>query len=451
MRKIYLSVFILLLFSLNLGAQGANGNVQDMASTLNLRSAPGLSGQVIAELPGNTDLIVMERSANSTWFHVKTLDGAEGWVSANYVKLLVDLSSIPVTETEIVESNVSNAPAQIEGETAARITKNLVGALNFRSQPSLSAQIIGALKPGTGITVLGLDESGAWANIRIANGASGWVSADFIEYVSAESSDIMDNADSSSPSSTGNNSGATITTAGVTAIYKIGRSAGNIPYNFSRVGDSMTASEYFLYPFGHGVYNLGAYGNLQKTIDYFKQGMNSFLHTPLAAGGGWTTAIVLDPKFANSASCQSGESPLECEYRVVRPSVALIMFGSNDIAAMNGDQFAGNLQRITEITISKGIIPVLSTIPPRPGFDVASFNNIIRVVANQYNVPLWDYFSVMASLPNSGLSGDNLHPSDSGGFEHVADFTGDYLKAGYTQRNLGALQVLDSIRRKTLP
>jgi lysophospholipase L1-like esterase len=134
----------------------------------------------------------------------------------------------------------------------------------------------------------------------------------------------------------------------------------------------------------------------------------------------------------------------------VRPAIALIMIGTNDSGSGSPDVFAGNLRQIVQTTIDMGIVPVLSTIPPKnlgdeQNFRVDAYNAVIRQVAAQYDVPLWDYFSNMASAPNRGMHPDGLHPSQSPLGSGI--LTAESLNYGYTIRNLNALQVLDAIWR----
>jgi hypothetical protein len=166
----------------------------------------------------------------------------------------------------------------------------------------------------------------------------------------------------------------------------------------------------------------------------------------MAAHNGWSTDSVLNPAQADHNLCRSGETPLECEYRVVKPSVALVMLGTNDSGGLPTSQYTANLHRIVEISINMGVIPVLSTIPPKhydPNTDgrVAEFNQIIVATARAYDIPLWDYFSVMFPLPAEGLSSDGVHPSIPPSGTSVV-FDAVNLNYGYAMRNLTALQVL---------
>jgi hypothetical protein len=244
-------------------------------------------------------------------------------------------------------------------------------------------------------------------------------------------------------------------------LYLKGQSLGNRPNVFSKVGDSITVSPYFLYPFGSGAYNLRGYGKLQPVVNYFAQadardGNNSFLNPSLAAYNGITTGGILDPNNAWGQVCQSGETPLECEYRIVKPSVALIMLGTNDVASTALDTYRSNLGRIVQITVDRGIIPVLSLLPTRQGYEnsIPAFNQVIADTAAANDIPLWNFGGAIYALDNNGLS-DGIHPSAPPGngpddFAAAADFTGDNLGYGYTVRNLTALQVLDAVWRRAM-
>jgi uncharacterized protein YraI len=241
-------------------------------------------------------------------------------------------------------------------------------------------------------------------------------------------------------------------------IYRAGQKLGNHANVFSKVGDSITASQYFLLPIGQGHYQLGAYTQLQKVIDYFsaapaRDGRNSFENPSLAAHDGWSTSTVLNPAEAWSQVCQPGETPLTCEYRVVKPAVALIMLGTNDMAVNTPDVFKSNLSGIVQTTIDNGIIPILSTVPYHEGYDAAVpvFNQIIVDTANAYRIPLWDFHRVLEMLPNHGLV-DGTHPTppSNGDLNLAADFSPVNLSYGYTLRNLTALYALDAVWRKAM-
>ena len=241
-------------------------------------------------------------------------------------------------------------------------------------------------------------------------------------------------------------------------LVAAGKRLGNRLDVFAKVGDSITANPIFLAPVGTGGLRLGGYTNLQPVVDFFSRTMartnNSFANESLAAHGAWTTIDVLNPGAANGSICSPGETPLDCELRVSKPSVALIMFGSNDMRSVPIDQFRANLSAIVRITEGHGVIPVLSTTLGRKDIpDLASrtaaYNSVIVQVAAANGVPIWNYWLACSGLPNGGLSNDNLHPSmpyDG----NTAIFDSDHLLAGINVRNLTALQVLDALYRTVL-
>ncbi|MBX3064466.1 MAG: SGNH/GDSL hydrolase family protein [Anaerolineae bacterium] len=238
------------------------------------------------------------------------------------------------------------------------------------------------------------------------------------------------------------------------ALVRQGKRLGNRLNVFSKIGDSITAFGYFLTPIGAGGLQLGAYGNLADTVSFFSSEIartnNSFANESLAARGGWTTADLLEPAQATPGICEAGETPVDCELRVVKPSVALIMIGTNEVTGGDVIGFRTRLTQIIRIVKKHGVIPVLSTIPYRRDSDpalnnVEAFNlAIVRLAANQA-IPLWNYWLAVEALPSNGISTDNVHPSvpEDG---NTAIFDDYHLQYGFTMRNLTALQVLNALR-----
>jgi hypothetical protein len=163
--------------------------------------------------------------------------------------------------------------------------------------------------------------------------------------------------------------------------------AGSVNYrdSFAKIGDSITESASFLYDVGcqrppDPVY-YGAYAGLIPLVQYFQARTfgagyssawcavaDSFTRSSVAALSGATSAFAASP----TSACPSPfTTVLRCEYYRMRPSYALIMFGTNDVLA-NIDValpdalagYRGNMQGIVTQSIADGVVPVLSTIPP---------------------------------------------------------------------------------------
>lgn len=331
------------------------------------------------------------------------------------------------------------------------------GSLRLRGTPGTAGNVLGYLDANTQVTVIGRTEDIVWAQVRLADGGTGWVASQYLTITFDMSLVSVTGTaeDSAWPTSVPVVvPGGIDVVSGVTShsrlIFLDGRAKGNSAHTFTRVGDSITASSYFLTQIGTSSYRLGDYTYLQGAINFFSgpngRGANPFAAASLAARNGWSTESVLSPGLADSNVCRPGETPLECEFRLVRPSVALIMFGTNDSGGMPSGTFSANMSRIVQISIDMGVIPVLSTIPPKhynPATDgrVAEFNQIIIATARAYDVPLWNYWQAMSQLPREGLDADGVHPSiPPSGSSVIFDST--HLQYGYTMRNLTALQVL---------
>lgn len=185
-----------------------------------------------------------------------------------------------------------------------------------------------------------------------------------------------------------------------------------IPHlRFSKVGDSITDNAAFLTAFDEkGYYDLDEYQYLQSAVDAYS---GSFSRKSLAAKYGWSSLGVVAPNLSDKSVCESWETPLECEYRIWQPSVAIVMIGTND-AANNArlDDFETNINLIIDISRKRGIFVILSTIPPSSKFDVTNYNNVIRHIAEYRHVDLLDYWFVLETMvPNSGIGEDGIHPN----------------------------------------
>ena len=173
----------------------------------------------------------------------------------------------------------------------------------------------------------------------------------------------------------------------------------------------------------------------------------SYARKSFAAAGGFNVAGPFDPTWSDPALCPNGESPLMCEYRQQNPSVALIMFGTNDVGYTDAATYDYYLRSIVSTTLDSHILPLLSTFPNRPENAEKSrlLNQIAVKVAQDYDVPLINLNRALAALPNQGVDpADPIHlsvPND----KRVDIFDAAHLQAGFTVRNLVTLQALAAL------
>ena len=210
------------------------------------------------------------------------------------------------------------------------------------------------------------------------------------------------------------------------------------------MGDCLTESPHFLSPFAGEAINLGGNTSLGEVVAQFRA---SFGATSLAAYDGLLTTAVLDPAFANPGACQPGETPLRCEYRVRKPTIAVIMFGAQDLLFTPPHEFNRNLRQIVHETMAAGVVPLLSTFPGHAGQweRAIQYNQIVVQVALDYDVPLLNLFRALEPLPNHGLTSDGRHLTPP--ITHPADLSAANLRQGYPLRNLLTLQALDAVWR----
>ena len=239
----------------------------------------------------------------------------------------------------------------------------------------------------------------------------------------------------------------------IKAIYQEGLKKGNNIHVFSKVGDCMTATDDFLKPFSEAGYSLGDYGSLAKVIKFFEKDLvgdtklNSFANPGQAATSGFNAAGVLDSIWSDPKVCKPDESPLRCEYRIAKPGIALIMFGTNDMKSIQPDQFDFYLRRVVVQTANAGIIPVLSTFPVQPGLEKQSvlYNQITARIAADYDLPLINLYLGLKPLPNQGVDPVNTTHMTKPEKGTTGDLTKDSLTAGYNTRNLLTLQTLEAV------
>ena len=220
-------------------------------------------------------------------------------------------------------------------------------------------------------------------------------------------------------------------------MYQLGVVKGNDPHAFAKIGDCETDTDWFLEDFdkGPGSYSLGPYQSLQSVIDYFK---DSFGRKSLAARRGFNAASLLTTFWSDPEQCKTDETPLACEYRIQRPSLALIMLGTNDVSRK--DAFEQNLRQVIQFSLDQSVLPVLATKADNLEGDESINATIVRL-AQEYDLPLWNFWAEVQPLPGHGLVEDGAH------LTHAPNRFDDPLvmKAAWPWRNLSTLQVLDAV------
>lgn len=222
-------------------------------------------------------------------------------------------------------------------------------------------------------------------------------------------------------------------------IFLRGQELDNLADVFIKIGDSNSTTTWFLAPMARGDYSLGdEYEYLRPAIDAFGE---SFIRNSVTVRRGFTTSSVLATLWADPEQCEIGETPIACEVRIMKPSFALLMLGSNDIP--HPENFEPNMRKIIEELIGLGVVPILATKMDNMERD-HSINDKIARLAFEYEIPLWNLWKALLPLKRHGaLPDDEAHLTVAGCY-----FDDELvMKSGWPWRNLTALQAIDAVWR----
>lgn len=357
------------------------------------------------------------------------------------------------------------ALAQESGAKACYVVANQSG-VRVRNGPSVDEYgVIGVLSAGQALPVTGRNAAGDWYAVEYTDedgqqAPAAWIAASVVQ--TDGTCDGLPFVDEPAPPQEFTDLMAvpvlpeSLDTEALRAVFERGQALGNDPHVFTKVGDCNTDTSYFMTGFDMDDYDLGPYAELEPTIDFFA---GSFEHVSLAGQVGFNALTVLEPLWVDPSICNpgDGEGPLACEYRRERPSVVVMMFGPNDMINLTNEQFEQALRDIIDLSLDQGVIPVLTTFTwHHDKFWQKSLElNMITVeIAQEYDLPLINFWRVARDLPNFGLVADYTHLTDTGYYGanrfRIAFSDGEETVSGYALRNLLTLQMLDHLRRDVL-
>jgi hypothetical protein len=263
------------------------------------------------------------------------------------------------------------------------------------------------------------------------------------------------------------------TASHVRAVFHAGQAQGRRSDAFGLVGDSMTVEGSFMRPFAtpHALAPAAAralkLSRGASVIDFFRDARvddpsmsaDSFL-APRAAKVGVRASWPLTPRGAKA------QIPLDEMVTAVSPAYAVVLYGANDALWRTGDptrlrtEFVGSLTALVDALETRGIVPVLTTIPKHmrergwpdcPSNATSGANErfaahatmlsaAVADLACRHHLPLIDLRWALDPLLDHGVGPDGVHLSihPSGGA--VLDESG--LQCGYNVRNLVTLREL---------
>lgn len=179
-------------------------------------------------------------------------------------------------------------------------------------------------------------------------------------------------------------------------IYLFGQTLGNDPRAFSIFGDCQARPDEFF-----GLYETdasavaGLPSELREAVNYFQGSFNR--ESATAQDGTTPGALLWDQWHRGEYGCAFGETPVDCELRVHRPSFVIIQIGSH-FESRNTEY----LRRVINQLLENGVIPILATKGDNRELD-HRINRDMALLAKEFNLPLWNFWAALSELPNRGL------------------------------------------------
>jgi hypothetical protein len=208
--------------------------------------------------------------------------------------------------------------------------------------------------------------------------------------------------------------------------YQAGVAQGKIdPHAFSVFGDCQGEADAFL-----GVFDTSPglvkqiTPNLQEYVNQFSGSFNRY--NPAAKSGSSAGSVLFAPWNDNKDGlCLEGETPVDCELRVHRPSIVFIQLGTHFEPPERNYLY---LSTIIEKVLETGAVPVMVT--KADNLELTGYvNQNIADLASEYDLPTWNFWSSVQGLPEQGLQPNGMHLTEAGTVTH----------------QLGALRVLGAI------
>ncbi len=429
-----------------------------VATSAFLHDAPSVQSPRTYSLFQGQVFAIVGRNADGSWLQLDFAGATRGtWVWTPVGKVTGRLGGVPVAAGNPTPAPTAAAPTPPAGPAGSasvgHVTFTVVAkAIFVRSRPDLSGTRLLSVFKGQTFNVLARTADSLWLKIDVA--AEAWVYADN-GTVHGNLKAVTEAGAAPTPAATPLPGGTSATpepanpaalaplpviSARARQIYQFGLTLGNNPRAFAKVGDCNSVLPYFLAPFDNSAdFRLGqTYDYLQETIRNFS---GSFSRVSQAAQIGFSTTSVLSSQWANPKVCRKGETPLICEYRLGRPSLAFISLGTNG-EWLTDEAYETGLRNILEYSIQHGVLPILAT-KADDAEGAGRYTTIVQKLAAEYAVPLWDFRKATEALPDRGLMPDGVHLTwGPATFDDPAQIT-----TGWQVRNLSALQVLDAVWR----
>ena len=155
----------------------SNPEAEQTAKTteyVNFRTGPGINYSSKGVISLGTTVTVTDTS-NSQWYAVRLANGSTGYIFAQYIK---------ITSTPSATATPAPTPTPAPSDPSKEQTAKTTEYVNFRTGPGTNYSSKGVIPSGTAITVTDTSNS-QWYAVRLANGSTGYIYAQYIKITSA--------------------------------------------------------------------------------------------------------------------------------------------------------------------------------------------------------------------------------------------------------------------------
>ncbi len=143
-----------------------------------------------------------------------------------------------------------------------------------------------------------------------------------------------------------------------------------------------------------------------------------------------------------------------------KPQMAVLMIGTNDVSANRPVAACiADVDRAVTLMTERGVVPILSTIPPHVGKPNLSkeYNEALRKLAREKSLPLIDYEAEVLKRRSDDWNGtllnkNDVHPTaNQGGTTASAAPTAENLRnSGYLLRGWLSVKKIDEVKKAVL-
>ena len=155
----------------------------------------------------------------------------------------------------------------------------------------------------------------------------------------------------------------------------------------------------------------------------------------------------------------------------LNPECAVILFGTNDLHKSDEKSYDKQMRAVVEKCLKNGTVVILTTPPPRAGFEdkAKTYAEVVRKIAADFKLPLIDYQAeILTRRPDDWngalpkfkefakdvyqvptlIAADGVHPSAP---SKLADYSAEALKShGYQLRNVLTLHAYADVVTRVL-